>query len=99
MCAQCKSAARLSHGMALTLPLLLSWLRRALGLMNIFARVGGMVAPQIAGLSSTWSALPSLIFATLAFLGVAALLAMPETQGAMMSESLARAPRCAPPAK
>jgi hypothetical protein len=59
------------------------------GLLNVFARIGGMVAPQIASLSiSVWRPISPLVFALFAFSGTAVLLLLPDTKGAVMYESL-----------
>jgi hypothetical protein len=59
--------------------------------MNVFARIGGMVAPQIANLSSVWAPLSPLVFAGLAFSAVVVLMALPDTQGVALYETMAEA--------
>ncbi|CAH1789323.1 unnamed protein product [Owenia fusiformis] len=51
-------------------------------------RVGGMVSPQIGLLSSTWIALPSMIFGIFGLIAGVASLLLPETLGQQLSENI-----------
>ncbi|CAH1772272.1 unnamed protein product [Owenia fusiformis] len=54
----------------------------------MFAFAGGLIAPQINRLESTWSGLPSIIYAVLALLVAVITLALPETMDLNLPDTL-----------
>lgn len=54
----------------------------------MIARVGSMVAPFVAGLSSTYHWLPPVIFGVCPLIGMVLLLFLPETNGEPLPETL-----------
>lgn len=52
------------------------------------ARIGSMVAPFIAGLSTTYHWLPPVIFGVASLAGMCLLFFLPETNGAPLPETL-----------
>ena len=66
------------------------------GLCSLFARLGGIVAPQLALLlpSVTAPYVPLLIFGVVSLIGSVLALGLPETAGHKLPESFQEVPHC-----
>lgn len=62
-----------------------------LGTCSMFARVGGLIQPQIVVLGGTWTFLPFIIYGALTLIGCIATLFLPETLNKRLPETLEEA--------
>ncbi|XP_077977092.1 organic cation transporter protein-like [Glandiceps talaboti] len=58
------------------------------GLCSMFARIGGIVAPQLLLMSSLWKNLPAIVFGVAAIIAGILILPLPETRGKKLPETM-----------
>ena len=68
--------------------LMCTFRNNGLGMASVFARLGGMVAPQFLGLASVWSKLPLLCFGLISLLGSILCVMLPETSGRSLPQNI-----------
>ena len=65
-----------------------------MGIASVFARIGGLVAPQVVFLRTVSGALPYITFCVFAVLGIATAIFLPETAGHHLADSMKDASTC-----